>query len=204
MYASRASETATPRFDPRLDPDQRVTFHGVSWKEFELMLAIRGDQAGVRMTYLEGELELMSPSRSHEGIKTTLARMVEAYAMRQGLVVEGYGSWTLRNAPRERGVEPDECYMVGSATKDRPDLAIEVIWTSGGIDKLEVYRGLDVGEVWMWQHGVIDVFVLRDDVYTKLPASEVLPDFDLALAARCIVDAETQTAAVRMFLEASA
>jgi hypothetical protein len=28
-----------------------------------------------------------------------------------------------------------------------PDIAIEVVWTSGGIDKLEVYRGLDVPEV---------------------------------------------------------
>ncbi len=33
------------------------------------------------MTYLERELELMSPSRSHEGIKKALARLLEAYAM---------------------------------------------------------------------------------------------------------------------------
>jgi hypothetical protein len=25
----------------------------------------------------------------------------------------------------------DECYILGDAAKDRPDLAIEVVWTSG-------------------------------------------------------------------------
>jgi len=44
-------------------------------------------------------------------------------------------------------LEPDECYLVGDQDKSAPDLAIEVIGTSGGIDKLEIYRRLDVGEV---------------------------------------------------------
>jgi hypothetical protein len=36
-----------------------------------------------------------------------------------------------------RGGEPDDCYIVGAdQSKDRPDLVIEVIGTSGGIDKL--------------------------------------------------------------------
>jgi len=35
------------------DADQRVLLHEVSWKEFELLLAIRGDKAGVRMTFYE-------------------------------------------------------------------------------------------------------------------------------------------------------
>jgi hypothetical protein len=46
-----------------------------------------------------------------------------------------------------------------AATADRPgtpslpDVAIEVIWTRGGLDKLDVYRGLGVPEVWTWQEG---------------------------------------------------
>ncbi len=43
--------------------------------------------------------------------------------------------------------------------REAPDLAIEVIWTSGGIDKLESYRGLGVGEVWFWREGRMEVFV---------------------------------------------
>ena len=53
-----------------------------------------------------------------------------------------------------REVEPDECYVFGPPRKARrPDLTIEVIWTSGSIDKLEIYRKLTVGEVWIWRDG---------------------------------------------------
>lgn len=41
-------------------------FHGISWAQFEAMLAMRGDAGSVRFTYL-AKLELMSPSRHHEG-----------------------------------------------------------------------------------------------------------------------------------------
>jgi Uma2 family endonuclease len=184
------------------DSDQRVFLHGVSWKDYETLLAIRGDDPGPRMTFLEGELELMSPSRSHEWIKKTMARLLEVYAMERGVTLEGYGSWTLKSAPRERGAEPDECYMVGDTGKDIPDLAIEVVWTSGGIDKLEVYRGLGVREVWFWRSGVIEVYLLEGEAYARHPRSQVLPELDLALLARCLESAPTQTAAVVAFLEA--
>lgn len=184
------------------DIDQRVFLRDLSWKEFELIVAIRGDQAGVRLTYLEGVLELMSPSRSHEGVKKVLARMLEAYATERGLPLEAYGSWTLKNAPRERGVEPDECYVLGEPREDRPDLAIEVIWTSGGIDKLEVYRGLGVGEVWIWKDNVIQIFLLEGDAYRPAPRSALLPEFDHTLAARCLAEAPSQTKAMSAFLAA--
>ena len=183
-----------------VDLDQRVILRDLSWKEFELLLAVRGDRAGVRMTYLEGDLELMTPSQSHEGIKTAIGRIVEAYAMELDLILEGFGSWTLKNAPKERGLEPDECYILGSAPKERPDLAIEVIWTAGGLDKLEVYRGLDVPEVWLWRAGEIEVHALRDEQYSRAERSLLLPDLDLGLVARCILEAESQTDAVRTFL----
>ena len=72
--------------------DQRVTLYDVSWSDFELILQIRGDRAGVRVTYLNGALELMSPSVDHEGIKTTIARLLEAYAEEKELFFNGFGS----------------------------------------------------------------------------------------------------------------
>lgn len=49
-----------------------------------------------------------------------------------------YRSWTLK-AGRTAGGEPDECSIGGAdQSKDRPALVIEVIWTSGGIDKLTI------------------------------------------------------------------
>src|SRR5947199_199851 len=106
----------------------------LDWWQFEAMLAVRGDAAGVRVAYLGGTLELTSPSRTHEFVKTMVGRLLEAYAEESGLFLNGFGSLTMKNRTREVAVEPDECYAVGT-DKDTPDLAIEVIWTSGGIEK---------------------------------------------------------------------
>lgn len=45
------------RHDQPQHPDDRVVLHGLSWWQFEAMLAVRGDQAGVRVAYLEGDEE---------------------------------------------------------------------------------------------------------------------------------------------------
>ena len=134
--------------------DQRIVTYGVPWSHYETQLALRGDASVPRMAYLEGTLELMSPSKEHERAKSSIGRLVEAYALERGVELSPYGAWTLKSAPKESGVEPDECYIVGSdQNKQLPDLAIEVVWTSGGIDKLEIYRRLGVGEVWFWRDG---------------------------------------------------
>ncbi len=179
------------------DTDQHVILHGMTWENYEALLAMRGDEAGVRLYYLDGAIELMSPTRSHEDIKTTLARLLYAYCEERDIELSGYGSWTLRNAPTKRGAEPDECYMVGSIEKETPDIAIEVIWSHGGLDKLEIYRGLGVAEVWVWDRDTgLRVFALRDGRYEPAKGSTFFPDLDVAWFAS-FLDQPTQTQAVR-------
>src|SRR5262249_15307349 len=144
--------------------DRRIFFHDMPWSDFEAMLAMRGDRSAPRMAYLDGVLEIMSPSRGHEGTKSIIGSLVELFALETGLVLSAYGGWTLKDDPELAGLEPDECYIIGpDQSKDRPDLAIEVIWTSGGIDKLEIYRRLGVREVWFWEDDELSVYVLADD-----------------------------------------
>ncbi|MGK3965970.1 Uma2 family endonuclease [Sorangium sp. So ce118] len=179
------------------ESDQHVILHGMTWKDYEILLAVRGDRAGVRMYYLNGAIELMSPSRSHEGIKTTIARLLEAYCDERGIELSGYGAWTLCNAPRERGAEPDECYIVGDTNKEIPDLAIEVAWTHGGLDKLEIYRGLGVADVWMWDREEgLRIFALSGERYELRARSTFLPELDPAWLAG-FLDQPTQSQAVR-------
>jgi len=83
------------------------------------------------MYYLEGTLEIMNPSAFHEEIKTTVARLLEAYLDEKRIKVTGIGSLTMRSAPKERGAEPDDASL-GEKRTGFPDIAIEVIWTSGG------------------------------------------------------------------------
>lgn len=177
------------------DPDQRVILNGIDWWQFEAFLAIRGDSPGVRVTYLEGQLEIMSPSQSHEMLAKLIARLLEAYADENGFVFEGYKSMTMRNAPKLRGIEPDECYAIG-APKDSPDLAVEVMWTHGGIDKLDVYLGLGVREVWIWKKDELKAYELRGGAYVEITESAVIPGLSPSFIAG-FLDCETQTEAVR-------
>jgi Uma2 family endonuclease len=182
--------------------DQRLVMHNVPWSHFEAQLALRGEAPVPRMAYLEGVLELMSPPKDHERIKAYIGRLVEAYALERGIELSPYGGWTLKSGPKAAGVEPDECYLVGiDQQRDRPDLAIEVIWTSRGIGKLEIYRRLDVGEVWFWKDGAIEVHVLRGAGYENVVASAVFPQLDLLLLASFLYR-PTATQAIRDFRDA--
>lgn len=90
-----------------------------------------------------------------------------------------FGSWTLKGKKKDRAAEADECYIFGTEPRDRPQLAIEVEWTRGGIDRLEIYRKLGVEEVWYWRKGAIQVYVLAGEQFERSPRSRILPGLDL-------------------------
>lgn len=82
-----------------------------------------------------------------------------------------------------------------------PHLAIEVIWTSGGIAKLEIHARLGVGEVWFWKSGTIEVHLLRGERYEPASPSALLPELELQLLTS-FLDHPTATQAMRAFREA--
>ncbi len=161
--------------------DAIVLVQGATWADYQRHLELRGDRSVPRLAYLEGVLEIMTPSRSHEVLKSLIGSLVEVWCLERGVDFSICGSWTLENKEANRGVEPDECYAFGRVIEPvRPDLAIEVVWTREGIRKLDIYARLGVREVWYWRRGRISVHALRGDVYEEIPASEVLPGIDLA------------------------
>lgn len=180
--------------------DQRVILRGISWDQYETLRAALEEQRGLRLAYLDGELEIMSPSRRHEHEKTLIARLIEAYGDELGIDLLGFGSETYRKKAKELALEPDECYCVGTE-KDVPDFAIEVVLTSGGLDKLEIYRGLGVPEVWFWVDARFHVFHLGRAGYRRRARSAFLPDLDLDDLAKIVAFTEraAQARAVRAF-----
>jgi len=175
--------------------ERRFVLHGVPWRTY---VALRDelDEAGVKMTYLEGTLELMSPSMLHEDAKKIIARLIEVWAMEHDLDLRGFGGTTFRREAKKRGLEPDECYKLGKLEEDGvPDIAVEVIVSSALVDKMAVYAGLGVPEVWEWRpgSGTIAVHRLVGGNYERRDRSETLPDLDLALLARFVQPGENQT-----------
>ena len=137
------------------------------------------------MFYLEGTLEIMSPSPEQEVDKTSIARLIEIYALERDIDLTGYGSTTFRKPAQERGLEPDECYCFGQL-KEFPDIALEVIVSSGGIDKLSIYQGLAVPEVWFWRNQQFSIYRLRNQGYEAIERSEFLPDLDFSVLAQFV------------------
>ncbi|MEO0456828.1 MAG: Uma2 family endonuclease [Cyanobacteria bacterium P01_A01_bin.114] len=113
------------------------------------------------------------------------------------------GSTTLRKQGKRAGAEPGESYCIGS-DKTIPDLAIEVIVTSGSIDRLELYRRLGVQEVWFWQCDRMTLHALREKTpvqfvdtagYEQIFQSSLLPGLDIDLLTRCIQNPQPLVAA---------
>jgi Uma2 family endonuclease len=191
--------------DLRADPpdpdrcDHIVEFGHATWADYRHLLRVRGERGVPRITYLDGRMELLRPSRLHLEIASNTGRLVETYCLENDVEFSALGRWTIHHKAKEAGAEPDECYVFGEEQqRKRPDLAIEVEWTSGRIDKLEVYRKLGVREVWYWREGKLQLYVLHGERYGPAAASKVLPGIDLEELAR-FLDRPTASQAIRAY-----
>lgn len=182
-------------------PDSKITLYGVTWEQYDTLVSLFMDQfPGLRMTFLEGTLEIMGTSSEHERLKKIIARLLEMYAVEKRITLNGYGNTTFRKEAVKRGLEPDECYCLGEL-KEVPDITIEIALTSGGINKLSVYQGLGVTEVWFWQNNQFILYRLEQGEYQQITNSEFLPNLDFTLLSQ-FVDNDNQTEAVIAYRDA--
>jgi Uma2 family endonuclease len=191
-------------FDELLRPDHpangpqsehRIVFSPVSWGRYlDIDKKLGEDRPGPRLYYVEGQLELMTTSHEHERIKKWIAGLLELYFDETGIEIMPRGQATLRIALKEAGAEPDESWCIGS-NKEFPDLALEVALTSGGVNKLEIYRRFQVPEVWFWRRNKLEIFALNSGgSYEPLGKSRLLPGLDISLLERCVAIASWQQA----------
>lgn len=158
--------------------EERILLHDISWEEYVAVRQALWEHPAIRMAYLEGTLEIMSPSREHEKGKKWSGRLIETWSLEMDVPLHGLGSTTFRNQAADRGIEPDECYCL-TPDQEYPDIAIEVIVTHGGIDRLAIYQGLGVAEVWFFEKGRFHLHRLGPDGHRSIPRSEVLPTLDI-------------------------
>ncbi|HUH05148.1 MAG TPA: Uma2 family endonuclease [Kofleriaceae bacterium] len=186
---------------PLLDAERRFLLEGVPWAAY-VGLRDALEHSTVRMTYVEGRLELMSPSETHEEAKKLIARLLEVWADERDVDLRGFGSTTFRREARQRGLEPDECYVLGPKARDAvPQIAIEIVVASPLIDKLDVYAGLGVPEVWVWSSATraMAVHCLGGDRYELRDRSALLEGLDLGLLASFVLPGESHTALAKAY-----
>lgn len=185
------------------DSEDRYLTNSATWEYYETLLNIIGDNSGYRVTYLDGVLEILSTSRRHETEKSRIRNLLCLYFLEADIEYFPFGSTTLKQEEQRAGLEADEGYCFGT-DKDVPDLAIEVVVISGGIPKLEIYRRLQVPEVWFWQNGEFSVYYFRSNLpaeleynygYERIENSELLPDINLIFLAECVKNPQPLAAA---------
>jgi Uma2 family endonuclease len=171
-----------------------VVLSGISWKMYRKLRKIP-ENYNLRMTYDQGELEIMSPSPRHEKIATLLGSLIEEWAIRHDVEIVPCRTMTIRRADLNRGFEPDNCFYVQHELQMRdkdkinfkvdppPDLAVEVEVSRTLAKKMKIYEDFRVPELWRWGGKSLTIFELSGDgnyvprdksiCFPKLPIAKI-------------------------------
>lgn len=157
-----------------LPAEQRLVLGSVSWRMYERLLRAF-DERHLRITYDQGNLEIMTLSPEHERFKHLLGLLIGTLVEELGWNMAGFGSMTFKKSKRRRGLEPDECYWIQSEPrvrgKDRvdlrrdppPDLVVEIDVTHSSIDRMAIYGDMRVPEVWSFDGRELRIQILGPD-----------------------------------------
>ena len=184
--------------------DEPLLFPDLTWEQFKLMEHWL-DVPGVRLSFLNGTLEIRRmPGKKHETVKQRLSTLLDAFLEFEDIDHTPTGSMTLENELENVRREADLSYELTDNPETRalniPDLAIEIVVTSGGLNKLAAYQKLQIPEVWFWQNDRIAIHFLKDDRsgYDLRLQSCVLPTLDLDLLHECLT-IENHPLAIKTF-----
>jgi Uma2 family endonuclease len=177
--------------------DEPILIDELSWREFKVVEQLLS-RPGVRLSFLDGVLEIRRrPGRKHEIAKQRISTLVDLFLEYAGIDFTPTGSVTLESETGRVKREADLSYEL-EPNREFPDLAVEVVVTSGGINKLEAYKRLQIPEVWFWENGALRMYSLGADGYAEVDRSFVLPELDIVLLVRCI-NIENHLQAMREF-----
>lgn len=169
-------------------PGESVVHHNVDWETYEVL---RDDDEyyNIRMTYDDGNLELMSPSRVHERFSRLTDRFINVWTEERRIPIAGCESTTFKNIKLRQGLEPDKCYYIAHELvvreKDNldlrvdppPDLVVEVEVTSKLVPKLPIYANMGVPEIWRMEKSRLQFLALGEDKkYTPIERSLSFPE----------------------------
>ena len=182
-------------------PDEIIHLSGISWNTYEKLLGELSDRR-LRLTYNRGNLEIMAPSPEHERFKKVVGRFVETMAEELDLRIEPLGSTTFKR-PELSGVEPDECFYIRNIALVRgkrrldltqdpaPDLIVEIDVTSSSQNRLQVYAGLGVAEVWIYNGESLVIKQLQNDTYITAQTSQFFVNIPIPEIAGFLQQAHT-------------
>ncbi len=176
MATATTTPTPVQAPDQVVQGDQRVVMRGIGWEGYLTMLRLQGERSRPQMVYLDGNLQLMSPSVIHERLNDRLGMFVRVVVEELDIPCEPTRETTFHRHEDEAGVQPDDSFYLANsepiAAKDGkedidlrvdppPDLVIEVVHTHPATDAIEVLRRFGVPEVWVGDSDGLRILVRR-------------------------------------------
>jgi len=171
-----------------------VTFQDVSWDEYEELLEQVGEAPGLRISYDNGSLQVMTISSEHEKYAFFINSLIAGIRLRLRMNILAFGSATMRKRKRKKGNEPDACFYVQTAslignriqldfeTDPPPDIAVEIDVHHDSRSKFPIYAGLGVPEIWRYDGQAMTIYHLAKDaaeiqapLYVEQDTSAALP-----------------------------
>ncbi|NES83565.1 MAG: Uma2 family endonuclease [Moorea sp. SIO2B7] len=172
--------------------EQRVLLQNISWQFFENLLEELGEKRSHRITYYQGQLEIMTPLWAHENYNRLIDRLIVSLIEELNLEVWMGGSVMLKRANMNVGKEPDSCYYIQNEGRVRgktdlnfnvdppPDLVLEIDLGGSHLNQLILYADLNIPEVWRYDGSKIYFYQLNHGAYVECDRS---PTFSLLSAA---------------------
>ncbi len=167
--------------------DTVITFYGVRWEEYEELLEQIGEAAGLRISYADGALQVMTLSSEHENYVRFIEKLLSTIQLRLRMNIRSFGSMTMKKQLAKKGNEPDACFYIQSAsrigkrihldieTDPPPDVALEVDLHHDTQSKDSIYAALGVPEVWRFDGQSFSIRLLQNNAYVEVPQSRALP-----------------------------
>jgi Uma2 family endonuclease len=172
--------------------EQRVLLHNLSWRTFETLIDELGETRSSRLTYHQGELEIMAPASNHEQANRMIEGLVVILLEELDLEFKRTGSFTCKRDDLERGAEPDSCYYIQHEAQVRnkvpidlnrdppPDLVVEVEYSQSALPKLQLYAAMGVPEFWRYDGDKLYMYQLIAGTYEQCQHSLAFSQINVA------------------------
>ncbi len=164
-----------------------IILNNIRWDTYQSLVKDSAEQPNKRLTYDRGILEIMTPLPEHETYKKLIDRFVLVMVEEMRKEMRSLGSCTWSRQDLKQGLEPDECYYINHEEAVRgklkidlnfdppPDLAIEIDITSSSLNRMAIYEGLKVAEVWRFDGQLLRIYQLVNDQYQESDKSAIFP-----------------------------
>jgi Uma2 family endonuclease len=188
---------------PRVVADDCVVLHNVSWETYERLLSDDEERRVPRMTYDQGVLELVTPSKPHEVDAAAITRIVDIVTAVLGIPIQSTASTTYRRHDLERGFEPDASFYIQNEPRVRnrrevdlsvdppPDVVLEMEMSRSARDKLPLFASMGVPEVWRCDGQRVTILVLEQNRYRESSSSLALPVLTNDILTRFLAESRT-------------